>query len=124
MRFAGFTFIGAGIWGTLVLLPLHWLVDITGRVYSPPTDYPHCFYGFLSVAMASANRVSRDRNESDPVSIADDPEHPRETRLHKHRCGVVREGAHSRIDAQTAGPDRLLAILFAVALLKTQRASG
>ena len=52
MRFAKFTFVGAGIWGIAVLTPLYWLFDVTGRSYSPPTDYPHFFYGFLSVAMA------------------------------------------------------------------------
>src|ERR1043165_2977125 len=52
MRFAKFTFIGAGIWGIVVLVPLYWLVDISGRTYAAPADYPHFFYGFLSVAMA------------------------------------------------------------------------
>jgi cytochrome b len=52
MRFARFVFTIAGIWGIVVLTPLYWLVDITGRIYAPPADYPHFFYGFLSVAMA------------------------------------------------------------------------
>jgi hypothetical protein len=30
----------------------HFLVDLTGRQYAAPVDYPHFFYGFLSVAMA------------------------------------------------------------------------
>lgn len=52
MTFARYTFIGAGIWGILVLTPLFWLVDVTGRPYAPPMSYPHFFYGFLSVALA------------------------------------------------------------------------
>lgn len=52
MRFARLVFIGAGICGIGVLMPLYWLFDVTGRSYGPPTDYPHFFYGFLSVAMA------------------------------------------------------------------------
>ena len=52
MRFAKIVFIIAGIWGIVVLTPLYWLVDITGRPYPPPTDYPQFYYGFLSVAMA------------------------------------------------------------------------
>jgi hypothetical protein len=52
MRFARFVFIGAGIWGIVVLLPLYWLVDLSGQHYIPPMDYPQFFYGFLSVAMA------------------------------------------------------------------------
>jgi hypothetical protein len=45
-------FTGAGVWGIAVLTPLFWLVDITGRQYAPPADYPQFFYGFLSVAIA------------------------------------------------------------------------
>ena len=52
MRFAKIVYIIAGIWGIVVLTPLYWLVDITGRPYPPPTDYPQFYYGFLSVAMA------------------------------------------------------------------------
>src|SRR5262245_55593246 len=52
MRLAKFVFTGAGIWGIVLLAPLYWLFDITGRRYAPPADYPQFFYGFLSVAMA------------------------------------------------------------------------
>jgi hypothetical protein len=52
MKLARYVFTGAGIWGIVVLTPLYWLFDITGRRYAPPADYPHFFYGFLSVAMA------------------------------------------------------------------------
>ena len=52
MRLAKYVFTGAGIWGIVVLAPLYWLFDITGRRYAPPADYPHFFFGFLSVAMA------------------------------------------------------------------------
>ena len=52
MRFARTVFVGAGIWGIAVLTPLYWLIDVTGRSYAPPADYPQFFYGFLSVAMA------------------------------------------------------------------------
>jgi hypothetical protein len=52
MKFAKYVFTGAGIWGIVVLSPLYWLFDITGRRYASPADYPQFFYGFLSVAMA------------------------------------------------------------------------
>src|SRR3954470_20767428 len=52
MKFARIVFIGAGIWGLAVLTPFYWLVDITGRHYSPPAEYPHFFYGFFAVALA------------------------------------------------------------------------
>ena len=40
------------MWGIVVLTPLYFLLDVTGRQYAPPTAYPQFFYGFLSVAMA------------------------------------------------------------------------
>src|SRR6476661_9256125 len=52
MRFAKIVFIVAGVWGIVVLTPLYFLHDITGRQYAPPATYPEFFYGFLSVAMA------------------------------------------------------------------------
>jgi len=52
MRFARNVFTGAGVWGIVVLTPLFFLFDISGRPYAPPADYPHFFYGFLSVGMA------------------------------------------------------------------------
>ena len=51
MKFAKWVFIVAGIWGISVLTPFYWLVDVTGRRYTPPMDYPHFFYGFISVAL-------------------------------------------------------------------------
>ena len=52
MKFAKVVFIVAGIWGIVVLTPLYFLIDVTGRQYAPPATYPQFFYGFLSVAMA------------------------------------------------------------------------
>ena len=52
MRLARFVFIAAGIWGIAVLMPLYWLVDISGRHYAVPNDYPQFFYGFIGVAIA------------------------------------------------------------------------
>lgn len=34
MRFAKIVFICAGIWGMVVLTPLYWLVDVTGRQHA------------------------------------------------------------------------------------------
>jgi hypothetical protein len=52
VKFARFVFTGAGIWGISVLLPLYRLVDISGRHYAAPHDYPAFFYGFVAVALA------------------------------------------------------------------------
>ena len=123
MRFARYTFIGAGIWGIAVLTPLYWLVDITGRSYSAPTDYPHFFYGFLSVAMAWQAAF---------LVIGSNPARYRPLMLPGileklgHVGGVAMLYGNARIstiDAQAAIPDLLLAILFMVAFAKTRVSS-
>ena len=40
MRFARVVFSLAGLWGIAVLTPLYALVEVSGRVYTPPTDDP------------------------------------------------------------------------------------
>jgi hypothetical protein len=123
MRFAKFTFIGAGIWGIAVLMPLYWLYDITGRQYSPPTDYPHFFYGFLSVAMAwqiAFLLIGTNPARYRPLMIAGILEKVG----HVGGVAVLYGNARiSAIDAQGALPDLLLAILFMMAFVKT-RGSG
>ncbi len=123
MRFAKFTFVAAGMWGILVLTPLYWLVDITGRPYSPPTDYPQFFYGFLSVAMAwqiAFLVIGTNPARFKPLMI------PGIFEKLGHVGGVVVLYANARIstsDAQAAIPDLLLAILFILAFAKTRVSS-
>ena len=50
MRFARFTFLIAGIYGLLVLVP-QYLVEFTGES-APVITMPEFFYGFLGVAVA------------------------------------------------------------------------
>ena len=120
MRFAKFTFIGAGLWGITVLTPLYWLFDVTGRSYSPPTDYPHFFYGFLSVAMAwqiAFLVIGSNPARYRPLMI------PGMLEKLGHVGGVAALYGNARIsvaDAQAAIPDLLLAILFMVAFAKTR----
>ena len=99
---------------------LYWLVDVTGRRYRPPTDYPQFFYGFLSVAMAwqiafliIGSSPARFRSLMIPSMI--------------EKFGYVATLAvlygQARIaatDAQAAVPDLLLGILFIVAFAKTR----
>lgn len=124
MSYARFTFIGAGIWGIVVLTPLYWLVDVTGRGYSAPTDYPHFFYGFLSVAMAwqiAFLMIGSNPARYRPLMIA--------AILEKlgHVGGVAILYGRARIstiDAQAAIPDLVLAILFMIAFAKTRVTGG
>jgi hypothetical protein len=120
MRFARFVFIGAGIWGIAVLTPLFWLVDVTGRHYAPPVDYPHFFYGFLAVAMAWQIAF---------LVIGSNPARCRLLMLPAiveklgHVATLTVLYAAQRIgtaDAQAAVPDLLLGILFIVAFAKSR----
>jgi hypothetical protein len=120
MRFAKFVFIGAGVWGIVVLTPLFWLVDITGRRYAPPADYPQFFYGFLSVAMAWQIAF---------LIIGSNPARFRPLMIPSmlEKLGYValltlfyRQGRVAAVDAQAALPDLLLGILFIVAFAKTR----
>ena len=119
MRFARTVFVGAGIWGIAVLTPLYWLVDITGRRYPAPTDYPHFFYGFLSVALAWQIAF---------LIIGINPLFFRALMIPGilEKFGWVATLAvlygQSRIpaiDARAALPDLALGILFVVAFVKT-----
>jgi hypothetical protein len=120
MTFAKYVFTGAGLWGIAVLTPLFFLVDITGRPYAAPTDYPHFFYGFVTVAMAW--QVAFLVIASNPVRFR-----PLMIPSFIEKAGYVitvvmlhRQGRISATDAGTAIPDSLLLVLFVVAFLKTQ----
>lgn len=123
MTFARVVFVAAGMWGIVVLTPLYFLVDLTGRQYAAPVDYPHFFYGFLSVAMAwqfaflvIASSPSRFR----PVMVAGIVE------KFGHVAGVTilyNAGRLSVPDATAAVPDFILGVLFIVAFAMTPRFS-
>jgi hypothetical protein len=123
MRFARIVFIAAGVWGIVVLIPLYFLVDVSGRGYTAPTEYPQFFYGFLSVAMAwqfaflvIGSNPARFRLLMIPSVI--------------EKLGYVATVAtlygRARIslaDVSAAAPDLVLAVLFIAAFVKT-RGSG
>jgi hypothetical protein len=119
VKFARIVFAVAGVWGIVVLTPLYFLIDLTGRHYAPPTEYPHFFFGFLWVAMAwqiaflviSSSPV-RYRLLMIPAII--------EKLSYVATVLLLRSQARiSAADAATAWPDLLLGILFIVAFVKT-----
>ena len=120
MKFAKYVCIAAGIWGIVVLTPLYWLVDITGRRYVVPVQYPHFYYGFISVAMAwqigfliiGSNPV-RYRALLIPAVLEKVGYVAGLAVLYaKHRIAWV--------DAQAGGPDLTLGILFVLAFFTTR----
>src|SRR5688572_20520736 len=121
MRFASVVFRIAGIWGIVVLTPLYFLVDVTGRRYGAPVDYPQFFYGFLSVAMAWQIAF---------LVIASNPARFRALMIPSvveklgHVAGVAvlyGQGRLPAADATAAVPDLVLGILFIVAFAATPR---
>jgi cytochrome b len=120
MRFAKFIFIGAGIWGIVALMPLYWLFDLTGRSYGPPTDYPHFFYGFLSVGMAwqiAFLVIGSNPARFRPLMI---PSILEKLGYVGTLAALYSNARISATDAQAAVPDLLLAILFIVAFATTR----
>ena len=120
MRLARIIFIGAGIWGIAVLTPLYWLVDISGRHYVPPHDYPQFFYGFIAVAIAwqiafliIGSNPARFRLVMIPAAIE---------KLGYVSTLILMYGRSrvSAIDVQPAIPDGLLGLLFIVAFWATR----
>ena len=121
MKFARVVFIGAGVWGLTVLTPLYWLFDITGRRYQAPIDYPHFFFGFVSVAMAWQIAF---------LIIGSNPVRFRALMIPAilEKLGFVStlavlhaQSRISAVDAEAAVPDLMLCVLFVVALAKTLR---
>jgi hypothetical protein len=119
MTFARVVFLVAGVWGIVVLTPLYFLVDVTGRQYAAPMDHPQFFYGFLSVAMAwqfAFLVIGSSPARFRPVMI------PGILEKLGHVAGVAvlySQGRLSMIDATAAAPDLFLAVLFVVAFVMT-----
>ena len=119
MRFARWTFLIAGVWGIAILTPIFFLVDVSGRPYPPPAEYPHFFYGFLLVALAWQIAF---------LVIGRDPVRYRLMMLPAilEKLGYVTilavlysSGRIAAADAQAAIPDGLLGVLFLAAFIVT-----
>jgi hypothetical protein len=121
MRFAKVVFRVAGMWGIVVLTPLYFLVDLAGRRYGVPADYPHFFYGFLSVAMAwqiAFLVIGSNPARFRPLMI------PSVVEKLGYVAGVAvlyGQGRLSAVDATSAAPDLVLGVLFIVAFAVTPK---
>ncbi|HEX6044271.1 MAG TPA: hypothetical protein VFZ22_07265 [Pyrinomonadaceae bacterium] len=121
MKFAKRVFLTAGIYGLIVVLPLYFMEDKTGRDYPPPITHPEYYYGFVGVTaawqilylMISTNPV-RYRPLMIPPMLAKTSFVVAVTILYlQHRVSGTMLGA-SMVDLT-------LVILFIVAYLKTPR---
>ena len=120
MKFAKYVFIIAGVWGIAVLTPFYWLVDVTGRRYAPPTEYPHFFYGFFAITMAwqfAFLVIGSNPIRFRPLMV------PSMFEKFSYVVTLVvlyNQARISAADFQAAIPDVILGILFVVAFVKTR----
>jgi hypothetical protein len=120
VKFAKYVFIIAGIWGIAVLTPFYWLVDVTGRQYAPPTEYPHFFYGFFAITMAwqfAFLVIGSNPVRFRPLMI------PSMFEKFSYVVTLVvlyRQARISAADFQAVVPDLILGILFVAAFVKTR----
>lgn len=120
MTFAKYVFLIAGVWGIVVLTPLFFLVDVTGRPYPAPTDYPHFFYGFVAVALAwqfAFLVIGSNPVRFRPLMI---PAFIEKAGYIVAAAVLYRQGRISADYAGTAIPDALFLALFIVAYWKTR----
>lgn len=121
MKFAKYVFIAAGVWGIAVLTPLFFLVDITGRPYPAPTDYPHFYYGFLAVALAWQFAFLVIGSNPVQYHLLMIPAFIEKAGYIATTTLLYSQGRISADEVGTAIPDSLLLVLFVVAFLKTSR---
>ncbi len=120
MKFARVTFLIAGIYGLLALLPQYFLEEQTGRNYPPPVTHPEYYYGFIGVAVAWQFVfliMSRDPRRFRPLMLA--------AVLEKLSFGIpaIVLYTQQRLSAfMLAGGlvDLVLALLFITAYVKTR----
>jgi hypothetical protein len=124
MKFARIVFLFAGVWGLTVVTPLFFLVDVTGRRYSPPSQYPQFFYGFLAVTIAWQIGF---------LVIGSDPQRFRPLMIPGifEKMGYVStllalygQGRLSAADFSPFVPDFLLGLFFIAAFVKTRSSAG
>ena len=119
MKFAKWTYLVAGVYGLLVLLPQYFLESANGINFPPPINHPEYYYGFIGVAVAwqvAFLMISRDPRRYRPLMIA--------TVIEKYSYGLAvlvlyGQGRLAAPILLTGVIDLILGTLFAVAFKKT-----
>jgi hypothetical protein len=121
VKFARWTFLLAGIYGVLGLVPQYFMEQRIGRDFPPPVTHPEHFYGFIGVALAwqiAFFIISRDPVRYRPIMPV--------AMLEKVAFGgaAVVLFMQQRIAAPVLAAgvfDLVLASLFAIAMQKTAK---
>lgn len=120
MKFARLVFLIAGIYGLIVLLPMYFLEEKTGRDFPPQITHPEYYYGFIGVAVAWQIVfliLSRDPVRYRPMMI------PAVVEKATFGIAVVLLFLNDRVSSVTlavALVDSALGVLFILAYLKTR----
>ena len=123
MIFATRVFLGAAIYGLIVLLPQYFLEEKTGRDFPPAITHPEYFYGFIGIAVAWQIVflvISRDPNRYRPLMPV--------AVVEKIAFGVPAIALYltGRLSRQMLGAgilDLILGVLFAIAYKRTRQPS-
>jgi hypothetical protein len=120
VKLARIIFIGAGIWGLTVLTTFYWLVDITGRHYVAPTEYPQFFYGFIAVALTWQVAFLLIGTDPARFRLLMIPAMIEKFSYVLTLTVLFAVGRISSLDFQPAVPDGLIGLLFVLAFVKTR----
>ncbi len=121
MKFAKWTYLIAGIYGLLILLPQYFLEVQNGIDYPPPINHPEYYYGFIGIAVAwqiAFIIISRDPAKYKLLMIA--------TVVEKYTYGVatIVLFLQSRVAAPVLAVgliDTILGTLFIIAYFKVKK---
>ena len=118
MRFAKRVFIGAGIWGLVVLTPLYFAFDLVGREYPPPITHPDLYYGFIGLGIAwqiGFLVIGREPTRYRPMMI---PAVLEKFIFVLSQAALYMQGRVRMGQLAVAGPDLILGVLFIVSFFK------
>ncbi|HSM78171.1 MAG TPA: hypothetical protein VLT57_11115 [Bryobacteraceae bacterium] len=124
MRFARLVFWIAGVYGIVMVAPLYVLEARVGHDYAPPVTHPEFYYGFAGVTLAWQLVfliIGSNPNRYRPIMLAAVVE-----KL-AYSIAIFGLAIQNRIAAPiaiTGIPDFLLAILFAMAWLRSRSPSA
>jgi hypothetical protein len=112
-------FVGAGVWGIVLLTPVYFLFDAIGRLPSGPVTYPQFYYGFLAVTMAWQLAFLVIGSDPARFRLMMIPSVVEKLAFVLSLSVLFVQGRATVMDMMVVAPDFLLGILFTIAFVKT-----
>jgi hypothetical protein len=123
MKFARRVFLGAGVWGIVMMTPMYFLFDTIGRLNSSPITYPQFYYGFLAVTIAwqlAFLMIGSDPVRFRPMML---PGMVEKFLFVLSMAALFVQGRITLTDLMVTSTDLVLGILFVIAFVKTSAAA-